>query len=434
MAETINVINGGSSADATVMGTVGTHQTTTVDEVTTVTGKPEINKPTTSKKLAKIGWSNAPLDTFLRHIGKAKTNSDTYQFYSVTARGVGCIAGGKSLAIGGGHALSEISISTGVHCLSKSGVLIVPSINIDKKAGTVTKGVAAAKNPLRLRISDINYGSKTIKVVALNTSSAITLDEGTELYRAGGAFDQHVAMSEDPQVMPTKDFNTCQRFLCTVSENMYQRLQEKEVEYGLNDFKDQALYDFRLESEKATLFGGGAEDGENFVDPTSSRRVLHMRGLLDFDIQQIDQTDEDIETFLNRVMEEMFAVNNGSAERLLFYGAEFGTALANSKWWTKQVEANNTEVKWGVTWKMIESNFGSLRAVMDPALSLTGAYSKCAFIVDPAHIRLVEQVPLTERRLDLQKAGVSNTNDIVLEESITLEVTNPKAHGFITLK
>lgn len=429
MAEIMN----GASADATVQGTVGTHTTGVVGDATVVTGKPEINKATTSQKLSKIGWSNAPLDTFLRNIGKGKTNSDTFQFYSVTARGVAAVVSGSPKITKKG----TITLSTGVHCLSKSGVLVVPTIEV------TAEGVAAVKvamDPLRLRITSINYGANQIEVCVLNTESEVTIASGTTLYRAGVACDQHVAMTEDPQAMPTKDYNLCQRFLCTVSENMYQRLQDKEVEYGLNDFKDQALYDHRLDMEKATLFGGGSVDGENFVDPTSNRRVLHMRGLAAFDIQHIEQlTDnsghaaEEIDVFLNRVMESMFAVNNGSAERLLLYGAEFGTALANSKWWQKQLEANSTEIKWGVTWKNIESNFGSLRAVMDPALSLTGPYSKCAFIVDPAHVRLVEQVPLTERKLDLQKAGVSNTNDIVLEESVTLEVTNPKSHGFIVL-
>jgi hypothetical protein len=185
----------------------------------------------------------------------------------------------------------------------------------------------------------------------------------------------------------------------------------------------------------AAIFGGGAVAGENFIDPKSNKRKLHMRGVLDFDIQNIMKTeaDEDVDAFLNRAMEELFAVNNGSSERLLLYGAGFATALANSKWWQKQLEANKTEMKWGVTWKMVESNFGSLRGIMDPALSLTGEYSNCALVIDPAHVRLVEQVPLQERKLDLVSAGIRNSKDIVLEESITLELTNPKAHGLLVL-
>ena len=433
MAEIMN----GASADATIQGTVGTHQTSVNADgkiVATVAdekvGKHEINKPTTSQKLAKIGWSNAPLDTFLRNIGKAKTNSDTYQFYSVTARGVACTA---SAAEEKGDVI-EVTLATGVHSLSKSGVLMVPTLKVENGVAA-TAGAKPSLKPLMLHIADIDYSGKKVSLVPLNGTVEASLLANVTFYRAGIACDQDVAITEDPQAMPTKDHNHCQRMLCTISENMYQALQDKEVEYGLNDYRDQALLDFRLQSEMAAIFGGGAVAGENFIDPKSNKRKLHMRGVLDFDIQNIMKTeaDEDVDAFLNRAMEELFAVNNGSSERLLLYGAGFATALANSKWWQKQLEANKTEMKWGVTWKMVESNFGSLRGIMDPALSLTGEYSNCALVIDPAHVRLVEQVPLQERKLDLVSAGIRNSKDIVLEESITLELTNPKAHGLLVL-
>ena len=423
-------IMNGASADATVQGTVGTHTTGVVDGATKVTGTPKNNKATTSQKLAKIGWSNAPLDTFLRNIGKGKTNSDTYQFFSVTARGVACTA---SAAESKGDVI-EVTLATGVHSLSKSGVLMVPTLKVVNGAAA-SAGAKPSLKPLMLHIADIDYSGKKVSLVPLNGTVEASLLANVTFYRAGIACDQDVAITEDPQAMPTKDHNHCQRMLCTISENMYQTLQDKEVEYGLNDYRDQALLDFRLQSEMAAIFGGGAVAGENFIDPKSNKRKLHMRGVLDFDIQNIMKTeaDEDIDAFLNRAMEELFAVNNGSSERLLLYGAGFATALANSKWWQKQLEANKTETTWGVTWKMVESNFGSLRGIMDPALSLTGEYSNCALVIDPAHVRLVEQVPLQERKLDLVSAGIRNSKDIVLEESITLELTNPKAHGLLVL-
>ena len=425
MAEIMN----GASADATIQGTVGTHVVDPTADPKTATAQ-GINKPTTSSKLAKIGWSNAPLDTFLRNIGKGKTNSDTYQFFSVTARGVACTA---SAAVENGDVI-DVTLATGVHSLSKSGVLMVPTLRVVNGVAE-SAGAKPSLKPLMLHIADIDYSAKKVSLVPLNGTVSASLLANVTFYRAGIACDQDVAITEDPQAMPTKDHNYCQRMLCTISENMYQALQDKEVEYGLNDYRDQALLDFRLQSETAAIFGGGAVAGENFIDPKSNKRKLHMRGVLDFDIQNIvkGDGDEDIDAFLNRAMEELFAVNNGSSERILLYGAGFATALANSKWWQKQLEANKTEIKWGVTWKMVESNFGSLRGIMDPALSLYGEYSNCALVIDPAHVRLVEQVPLQERKLDLVSAGIRNSKDIVLEESITLELTNPKAHGLLVL-
>lgn len=431
MAEIMN----GASVDATVQGTVSTHATTT--DGVAVVGKdgkiatPQINKATTSQKLAKIGWSNAPLDTFLRNIGKGKTKSDTFNFFSVTARGLACTVK-EDVTITDGSFVIKMVEGSGTHNLSVGGKLLADTIPV---VGTEAKaaGAKAALRPLTLRINKIDYEKDEVTVQGVNAISG-TIPAETILYRAGIACDQHVAKTEDPQAMPTRDYNYCQRMLCTISENVYQAMQEKEVEYGMDDFRDQAIMDFRLQSEAKTIFGGNAVAGENFIDKATGRRVLNSRGVVDFDIQAIEKgDDEEIDAYLNRVMQEMFSVNNGSSERLLIYGAGFGTALANSKWWQKQLEANKTEIKWGVTWKVVESNFGTLRGIMDPALSLYGAYSNTALVIDPAHIRLIEQVPLHERKLDLLSAGVSNTHDIVLEESTTLELTNPKAHGLLIL-
>jgi hypothetical protein len=184
------------------------------------------------------------------------------------------------------------------------------------------------------------------------------------------------------------------------------------------------------------IFGADAVKGENFRDSSTGRRKLHMRGLLDFPINTVDFTadaykDLDIAEKLNVACEEAFAGNNGSEERVFIYGPEVATMMANSATWQKRMDAAKTEVKWGVKWKLIETNFGTLRGVMQPGFGLLGDYSKCAVIVDPANIRRIEQVSLTSRSLDLKSAGVRNSNDVVLEESTTLEVTNPKTHAFL---
>lgn len=410
-------------------GTVGTH-VVNKDNTTTTQG---INRATVSEKLAKIGWSNAPLDTMLRNIGKGKTNSDTFEFFSIAARGVECVV---KTSVNFNATSMTISLTSGVDSLSKSGVLLVPSIKVVDEVAKATTTVT--RKPLMLHITNIDYAGGSVTCVPINAKSGETnlaIAAQAKLYRAGIACDQDTAITDDPQAMPVKDKNYCQRMLCTISENAYQALQDKDVEFGLADLKEQAIFDFRLQSEAAAIFGGQAVKGENFIDPVSMKRKLHMRGVLDFDIQEITGTvssNDDIDEFLNNAMQQLFSVNNGSEERILLYGAGFATKLANSKWWTKQLEANKTEVKWGVTWKMIESNFGRLRGIMDPALSLMG-YEDCALVVDPRHIRVIEQVPMQEHKLDLQKAGIRNSHDIVLEESITLELTNPKAHGLLVL-
>lgn len=427
----------GATEAQTFEGTVGTHKIT--GDGVTAEGKltnpkvgpgPEMNKPTTSHKLSKILPSRSPLDTFLRNIGSGETKSDKYEFYSIISRGVACKVS-EDVAISAGS-VAKIKLSEGCHALSKDGNLLVPTYNVASGAATKLGAGMAAQHPLILHIVSINYIDKEISVVAVNASSA-TISAETVMYRMASAKDQDAAISNDPAATPTKDFNFCQRNLCTISENAFQALQEKEVQYGLAEFKEQALLDFRYQSEVTTIFGSAFMDGGEFIDPLSQKRKLGMRGFMDFNIQHIvASAGQSVDQFLNGALEAMFSGNNGSESRLLIYGPGFATKMADSKSWVKNLEASKTQLKWGVTWKEIESNFGVLHGVMNPVLGLLGPYTNCAFIVDPANIRRIDQIKLRERKLDLQAAGIRNTKDVLLEESWTLEVTNPTTHGMIS--
>lgn len=423
----------GASEAQTQHGSVGTH---TIDETgKTIGSGPEMNKPTISKKLSKILPSNYPLDTLLRNIGTGRTKSDRYEFYSIVNRGTKAKI--KTLVTEQTDSTTpvEIEIAEGFHCLSKNGCLFVPAYNVaNNEATAIGDNGAIAPHPLVLHIVDTDATRKVIKVIGVNADCpALAVD--TILYRMGSAVDQDAAMSVDPMATPTKDYNFCQRNLCTVSENAFQALQEKEIEYGLAEFKEQAMLDFRFQNEMSVLFGSEFYDnnGEMF-DPIANKRKLFMRGLLNFDIQNLNRaSNQSVEEFLNASMQKLFSGNNGSERRLLLYGPEFATIMANSKVWQKQLEAGKTEIKWGITWKVIETNFGSLLGLMHPGLGLCGPYSHCGIVVDPANIRRVEQVPLTQNQLDLKKAGIRNSKDITLEESFTLEVTNPLTHGILNI-
>ena len=397
--------------------------------------KPAHNTTTVSQKLSKIQPSNTPIDTFLRNIGSGKTNSDVFEFYSIVSRGVKAVVGSTQLSddVIGGDKGATITLSSGVHCLSLDGDLLVPSYEVVDGVAQRIEGASFAMRPLVLHIVGINYAStaRTIDVVGVNAEVPALLQD-TELFRMASAKDQDAAISNDPMATPTKDSNFCQRNIATVSENAYQALQDKEVEYGIAEFKEQALLDFRYQAEVSSIFGSKyhKNNGE-LIDPTTNKRKLHMRGLLDFNIPHITRSgDESVEEFLNKAMQTSFSNNNGSEKRLFLYGPDVATELANSGAFQKQLEAGKTEVKWGITWKVIETNFGTLMGIMHNALGLVG-YGKAALIIDPANIRRIEQVPLTMENLDLKKAGIRNSKDILLEEAWTLEVTNPTTHALL---
>lgn len=422
----------GAVEDQTQVGTVNTHtiEKDAEGKATGVGKGPEMNKATVSSKLSKLMPSNYPIDTFLRQIGKGNTNSDKYEFYSIVARGVKAKL--KSQSTAETDEPVTLTLSEGIQSLSLDGDLLVPTYNVSTASGSpvatkVADGVAV--RPLQLHIVGIDYGKKTIDVVGVNAPApAIAAD--TEIYRMASAKDQDAAISNDPMATPTKDFNFCQRNLCTISENAFQALQDKEIDYGMTEFKEQALYDFRYQAEITSIFGSTYHKGD-LIDPNTQKRKLHMRGLMDFGIQNISRgAEETVEEFLNRAQQEIFSNNNGSEKRLLLYGPEFATELANSGAWSKQLEAGKTEIKWGITWKTIESNFGTVLGLMHNTLGMVG-YGRAAILIDPANVRRIEQVPLSMQDLDLKKAGIRNSKDVLLEEAWTLEVTNPATHAVL---
>lgn len=414
----------GASAEATQNPTVLTHNADGT--------KLDVNKNSVSQKLAKVMPSSTPIDSMLRNIGTGSCKSDKYEFFSIVARGIKAVVSKTNEAAASIDKSTVITLSSGANCLSVDGDLLVPNYKVENGVAS-SAGTSVALRPLVIHIVKIE--GDNITVVGVN-APVPALAGGTALYRLANASDQQIAMSHDPQTIPTKDYNFCQRNLCTVSENEFQKLQEKEVQFSMAELKEQALFDFRMQAEMSSIFGANALSGENFRDTVTGKRKLHMRGLVDFPIQDInfsqtDYTTVDIAEKLNEMCEDIFAGNNGSSERVFIYGPEVATMMANSKAWQKRMDAAKTEVKWGVKWKLIETNFGTLRGVMQPAFGLVGGYSKCAIVIDPANIRRVEQVPLTSRNLDLKSAGISNSTDVVLEEAWTLEVTNPKTHAFI---
>ena len=413
-----------AGAAETVQGTVKAIDTITDAEGNTSITKPEVNKDTVSKKLAKLMPSKFPLDTITREMPKGRTKSDIYRYASVLSRSLECKVSEKPEAA---KQLQELKLST-THMISLDSNLLVPKFDATGPTAdaTPTKGGALSVSPLILHVVGINHGAGTVSVIALNAAMVPDLPVETLLYRTGVAKDQHVAMSEDPMVLPTFDQNYCQINMATVSEAYFQKLQEKEVEWNMKDMQESTLYDFRLQSELAMLFGYGRE----FVDPVSHKPKYTMDGFIR-KIPSIRNEGAGVtNSFMNSSMAQIFESNNGSETRICFYGSDFGLSMANNAAFEKQLEAGKTRVKFGITFNEVETNQGTLLMKKHDAFKLMG-YGNAAMVIDPANFRKIVQKDLSWFDLDLEKAGKQRTNDRRIDESFTLEVTNPETHALI---
>ena len=408
-----------AGAAETVQGTVAA---TTVDAQGNIK-KPEVDKDTVSKKLAKLMPSKFPLDTITREMPKGRTKSDIYRYASVLSRPLTCAVKTENTA----GMQVEVELTT-THMISLDSNLLVPKFDAtgptaDAKA---TTSDALSVSPLILHVIGINHGSGKVTVIALNASKVPVLPAGTAMYRVGVAKDQSAAKSDDPMVLPTFDQNYCQINMATVSEAYFQKLQEKEVDWSMKDMQESTMYDFRLQSELSLLFGYGRE----FVDPISRKPKYTMDGFIR-KIPSIRNEGSGVTSaFMNSAMAQIFESNNGSEARICFYGSDFGLSMANNAAFEKQLEAGKTRVKFGITFNEVETNQGTLLMKKHDAFKLMG-YGNAAMVIDPANFRKIVQKDLGWFDLDLEKAGVSRSVDLGGGRIIKKEVTNPETHALI---
>ena len=419
-----------ATADQTNHGTVTT--TKSVGEDGTVTDQ-DINKPTISQKITKINPSLFPMDTMLRELETVPCKSFEYEYYSVRGRGVeSTIKTAYSVTSGSESGAKQVEVTNG-HIFSLDGNILFPTINVDndtKVATPLDSGISL--NPLICHIVSVdNIAQGKITIYPVNAAVLPALAADTPIYRLGVAKHENAGMSEDPSQMPYSDSNFCQIHMTTISETLYQRLTEKEVQFGLLDMKEQALLDFRMTNEADSIFGVK----QKFVDPVT-RKVKYMSdGLLRKIDKHLDMGTESKVTndMIYGWASDIFCGNNGSERRIMFYGKDFGRSMAAAPTIEKQLEADKTEVVFGISFHRIETTDGVILMKPHDLLNEYG-YTKAAVVVDPANVYRAVQKQLEATPLKRDVAGLSRSTDIRLDESHCLAVTNPDCHAIITVK
>ena len=417
-----------ATAEQTMRGTVLTTKPPKEDGTAE---EQDINRPTISKKITKINPSLFPMDTILREIETVPCKSVEYQYYSVRGRGVQSKIKTAYAVSGEASGAKQITV-TNAHIFSVDGNVLFPTFEVDndtKVASPVASG-GISLNPLICHIVATDAISQDkITIFPLNAATLPALPADTPLYRLGVAKHENAGMSEDPSQMPYSDSNYCQIHMTTVSEGLYQKLTEKDVQFGLLDMKEQALLDFRMTNEADALFGVK----QQIVDPIS-RKVKYMSdGMLRKIDKRLDMGAESKITndLIYGWASDIFCGNNGSERRVMFYGKDFGRQIAGASTVVKQLEAGNTE--FGITFHRIATPDGELLMKPHDLLNEYG-YSKAAIVIDPANIYRAERKPLEATELERDKVGLSRSTDVRIDESHTLAVLNPDTHAVITVK
>ncbi|GHU86709.1 hypothetical protein FACS1894153_4180 [Bacteroidia bacterium] len=406
--------------------------------ITPDAGGPEfedgVDIPDTSRKVSKIRPSEVFMDTFLREIGDGeKAEALKIEFFQSTSRINQFMTTAAVTAQTGAGGSVTVTVD------SAQNILVDDVFTIPTVTGTNSK-------PLVLQVVSINYSSNTLTIIAVNGAPGTTkyntlvpaIANSSVCYIIGNAKAELDAKTTPYQLMPFEDYNYVQTQMTQVSESIYQEMSKKKVDYGMVEFKDDAIFDFRMKANMTALLGarGVVMDTAN-LDGNGNKLKYFMGGLIEYAGKSyqyvIDSNDDSTGMSQKRFIDlgkSIFTDINGSESRVLLVGSGLMAQLLAIPVIYKQVEAKQTEIIFGTIFNVIETGFGRLYLKMDKGLNLTG-HEYDGFFIDTTKIRNRPFLNMNWRELETLKTGTSRSNNWVLEEARSLEVRNAMCHAYI---
>ncbi len=390
---------------------------------------PELLRNSIDERIVKVRPMSTPVDQLSR-CGRARSaGSMTVEYYSVDTKKTEATL---KTAFGGGQGVRKaegfytFKLSTSDDSLFE----ISETILVPEHAGYDSKGNAAGA--LILYVVDRPAGGG-IEVAPVNARITTDVDEtyaelpamkvGTRLVRMGRAATELDVQTAQFAALPQKSANNCQIFKMQVEQSTLAKIADKEVGWTFNDQEEAAIIDMRLGMEKNFLFGSRA----CIFDPSKNENIYFTGGIWnqaggEFSLELSTLTEADLIDLCSRA----FASNNGSRRKILIAGTGLVEALSKLQY-SKTVTAGESRVKWGIEFKEICSNFGSLYLLHSEIFDQCG-HRNDGFVLDPDYMTKYVHVPFQAETLDLRRSGQRNTDAVVLTEASCLVLRYPTAH------
>ncbi len=392
------------------------------------TASPDLLRNAIDRRIVKVRPMSTPVDQLTRCAASRHATAMTVEYYSVDTKQTQATLleastnNGKDRGDGFVSAILKTSADT---IFDVSETVLVPSV-----AGTASEGGVTV--PLMLYVVS-RPSDGGVEVVALNGPSRTTIDQvlhevpllqqGTALVRMGRAATELDVQTPQFSAMPRKASNNCQIFKMQVEESTMAKLAGKEAGWSFSDQEEAAIIDMRLGMEKSFIFGSRGK----YFDPVKNENVYFTGGIwgqaprsAELDLDTLTEGD------LIDLCSKAFTGNNGSKRKILIAGTRLMEALSKLQY-SKVLSAGETRVKWGIEFKEIVSNFGTLYVLHSEVFDACG-HSADGFILDPNYLTKYVHVPFQAEKLDLRASGQRNTDAVVLTEASCLVLRYPQAH------
>ena len=390
---------------------------------------PGLLRNSIDSRIVKVRPMSTPIDQLSRCAMSRRADSMKVEYYAVDTKLTETVLSAACTGNNGvdrGNGVTSYNIRTEADSIfDASETVLVPDV-----AGYAAPGQPAGPLVLYVLSRPAEGG---IDVVPLNgtpvegmTGTVISipnLPKGTRLVRMGRAATELDVQTAQFSAMPRKSSNNCQIFKMQVEQSTLAKIAGKEVGWSFSDQEEAAIIDMRLGMEKNFLFG----QRTTLYDPVKHENVYFTGGIwgqssreAELDLDNLSEGD------LVSLCSRAFTGNNGSKRKILLAGTALMEALSKLEY-SKVISAGETRVKWGIEFKEIVSNFGTLYLLHSEVFDQCG-HSSDGFILDPNYMTKYVHVPFQAEKLDLRASGQRNTDAVVLTEASCLVLRYPKSH------
>ena len=398
------------------------------------TGSPDLDKNYISKKVTQMKPAATPLDTIMRQIPtQVDCKSFVSEYYAVDSRPFYDTVNTAYVSQGDGALVADLKVNN-ISMWSADDTVMFNGVTgvdgLDLVCFIISKNVSAQT----VKIQPLNgeAGSDTTAGEMILPVAGIPKD--ARMVRCGACKHELDAQTSPYAIIPVKAENYLQIFMAQVEESTFQKIHEKEVDWGFSDYEAQNIYDMRATMEFSFLFGVKSKFSDNTNAKeryTTGGATRYITKSLEYGTGGADRTIDNA-TFVDW-NQSIFQGNSGSDTRLLFGGDGLMANLMKVDTVLKQIEAKSTEVVYGIRFNKIETNHGILLFKRHPMLALAG-WSEKGVVLDLNYIEKHTFKPMATRKLSLKESGQRNVDAVVIEETTGLILRYPDTHAIIKPK
>lgn len=406
-------------------------------------GDPEFYTKDIDSRIIKIRPMATPIDQISRYAKAQSASSFEVKYYSVGTRPTNCTTISPIVAQTTGASV-ELPVDDANMFTLDDTIRVVGVKGKFNDKGEAYDPEDENTPDLVLCVCGRNDSTSMPVVYAVNGNKAKDgqttflpeIPSGTTLVRMGKACGELDVQTGRFNNIPMPEEQYCQNFMIQIEQSTFDKIADKEVDWSFSDIEEDGIYDMRLAQENTFLWGVKnkikhvTKDG---MYTWFTGGIWWMAGK-DIEVGEWDEqkqcaviTDEN----LVDISKDLFVGTGiGNKRKILFCGSDMLSAFSKIK--SEKFRLKETVEVWNLKFKSWETDFGEILTIHHELFDLNGM-SGCAFALDPEYLTKKTHLSWSRNILDLKKAGIRNTDAVVLQEVVCLYLRYAKAHARLRL-